>query len=95
MNRTVPVLSLTPGEGGAGLRLGRPEVDDGALIPEGSVALNGVSLTISALDAASFGVQLIGETMKDSLLGSLKPGDQVNLETDMLLRGRHKLGNGR
>lgn len=88
VNRTVRVLSLKPVDRGAALRMSRPEKDDGALIPEGSVALNGVSLTISALDGASFSVQLIGETLKDSLLGKLRPGAEVNLETDMLLRGR-------
>ncbi len=92
VNRTVKVLSLKRADGGAVLRMARPEPDDGALIPEGAVALNGVSLTVSALDAASFAVQLIGETLSDSLLGHLRAGDEVNLETDMLLRGRHTAG---
>ena len=88
VNRTVKVLSLKTVDGGAELCMARPGSDDGALIPEGSVALNGVSLTICALDNESFSVQLIGETLNDSLLGGLRAGDDVNLETDMLLRGR-------
>lgn len=54
---------------------------------KGSVALNGVSLTINAVHAGSFQVGLIPETLKRTNLGGLKPGDQVNLEIDNTARG--------
>ena len=95
VNRTIRILSVKPVDKGAELRLARPEPDDGALIPEGSVALNGVSLTVSALEENSFSVQLIGETLKDTLLGALRPGAEVNLETDMLLRGMRSAEEGK
>ncbi|MFQ6107962.1 MAG: riboflavin synthase [Candidatus Aminicenantales bacterium] len=54
------------------------------LISKGSVALNGVSLTISELRASSFDVELIPITLKNSNLGDLKRGDEVNIECDMI-----------
>jgi riboflavin synthase len=53
-------------------------------IPEGSVALNGVSLTIASLSPSSFDVELIPITLKNSNLGNLKRGDMVNVECDMI-----------
>jgi riboflavin synthase len=53
-------------------------------IPEGSVALNGVSLTIAHLSPSSFDVELIPITLKNSNLGNLKRGDAVNVECDMI-----------
>jgi len=55
---------------------------------EGSVALNGVSLTIASLDAISFSIQLIGETLRSTCLSDLKARDKVNVEGDLLLRQR-------
>ena len=55
--------------------------------PKGSVALNGVSLTVNSVkeDVASF--HLIPETMKRTNLSKLKPGDLVNVEVDNIARG--------
>ncbi|MFQ5721385.1 MAG: riboflavin synthase [Candidatus Aminicenantales bacterium] len=53
-------------------------------IPQGSVAVNGVSLTIAYLSASSFQVELIPITLKNTNLGSLKRGDKVNLECDII-----------
>jgi len=65
-----------------------PDAADPALIPEGSVALDGVSLTIASLQGAQLTVQLIGETLERTTLKDRRPGDTVNLETDFLLRRR-------
>ncbi len=54
------------------------------LIPKGSVALNGVSLTIAELRSSFFEVELIPITLKNSNLGELKRGDEVNIECDMI-----------
>jgi riboflavin synthase len=54
------------------------------LIHKGSVALNGVSLTIAELRSSSFDVELIPITLKSSNLGELKRGGEVNIECDMI-----------
>jgi riboflavin synthase alpha subunit len=54
------------------------------LIPKGSVAVDGVSLTIAALDAANFAVALIPHTLAVTTLGARRAGDRVNLEMDVL-----------
>lgn len=54
------------------------------LIPKGSVALNGVSLTIANLGSSSFDVELIPITLENSNLGGMKKGDDVNIEYDMI-----------
>lgn len=58
--------------------------DRALMIAQGSIALNGVSLTISELRGDSFSVALIGHTIENSNLSNLKPGDRVNVEYDIL-----------
>ncbi len=53
-------------------------------ISKGSVALNGVSLTIADLGESAFEVEIIPITLKNSNLGRLKRGDKVNIECDMI-----------
>jgi riboflavin synthase len=54
------------------------------LIPKGSVAIDGVSLTIANLKPSSLDVEIIPITLKNSNLGFLKPGNTVNIECDIL-----------
>jgi riboflavin synthase len=54
------------------------------LIPQGSVTVDGVSLTVAALDATGFQIMLIPHTLAQTTLGALKPGRRVNLEMDMI-----------
>lgn len=54
---------------------------------KGSVAVNGVSLTINEASNGEFTVGLIPETLKRTNLGALKAGDKVNLEIDNMARG--------
>ena len=64
------------------------------MIPKGSVAIDGISLTITNLDKNSFSVALIPETLKNTTLGKAKVGDKVNIETDMIVKTiRKQLGN--
>jgi riboflavin synthase len=56
------------------------------LAPKGSVALNGVSLTVNEADGIRFGVNLIPYTLARTTWGDLKPGDLLNLEVDLLAR---------
>lgn len=56
------------------------------IAPKGSVALDGVSLTVNAVDDSRFGVNIISHTRACTTFGDRKPGDRVNLEIDMLAR---------
>lgn len=56
------------------------------LPPKGSVAVDGVSLTVVDTDARAFKVMLVPHTLDHTTLGELKPGDRVNLETDLVIR---------
>ena len=55
-------------------------------IEKGSIALDGVALTIAALDKETFEVALVPHTLAVTTLGELQPGDAVNLEADVLAR---------
>jgi len=56
------------------------------VVEKGSIAVDGTSLTVSALDERGFGVALIPHTLAETTLGELAPGDLVNLETDVLAK---------
>lgn len=53
---------------------------------KGSVALDGVSLTVNEVEGNTFGVNIIPHTAEVTTLGARQPGDRVNLEIDMLAR---------
>ena len=55
-------------------------------VVKGSVAVDGTSLTVVALDDAGFAVALVPHTLAATTLGSLAPGDAVNLEVDVLAK---------
>lgn len=61
------------------------------LVGKGSVAVDGVSLTVAELDQASFTVSLIPETLKRTNLGAAAAGTKVNLEVDVLAKYVEKL----
>jgi riboflavin synthase len=61
------------------------------VIEKGSIAVDGVSLTIAGLDSRSFTVSLIPETLQRTNLGHAGPGDRVNLEVDVLAKYVEKL----
>jgi len=60
------------------------------LAPKGSIAVDGVSLTLVDVNADSFSVALIPHTLEMTTLGSLAPGAKVNLETDLLAKYAQK-----
>ena len=60
-------------------------------VEKGSIAVDGVSLTISGLRAGAFEVALIPHTLEVTTLGALQPGDEVNLEVDVLAKYVEKL----
>ena len=56
------------------------------IAPKGSIALDGISLTVNEVERDTFGVNIIPHTAKVTTWGGLKPGDKVNIEIDMLAR---------
>lgn len=54
--------------------------------PKGSIAINGVSLTVNEVKGQEFGVNIIPHTAQETTFNALKPGDAVNIEVDMLAR---------
>ena len=57
-----------------------------AIVIKGSVAVDGISLTIATVDQNGFGVSVIPETLKRTTLGKAKIGDCVNIETDIIVK---------
>jgi riboflavin synthase len=56
------------------------------IAPKGSIALDGISLTVNEVERDTFGVNIIPHTAKVTTWGELKPGSRVNIEIDMLAR---------
>ena len=61
------------------------------VVEKGSITVDGVSLTVSAIDDESFSVSLIPETLERTTLGTAEPGRPVNLEVDVLAKYVEKL----
>ena len=61
------------------------------LVEKGSVALDGVSLTVSTLGPDRFEVALIPHTLEVTTLSRLQPGDRVTLEVDILAKYMHRM----
>lgn len=80
------VLQRRPEGQGERMRIEMPAVLVPMLALKGFVALDGVSVTIAAANAAAFEVALIPETLARTTLGSRRPGSRVNVEVDPLAR---------
>ncbi|MDD2230012.1 MAG: riboflavin synthase [Candidatus Cloacimonetes bacterium] len=84
VDRAIRVISRIKLEGTDYLRFQLVNEDRKLLVNQGSVAINGVSLTVAELRSAYFSVALIGHTLSNSNLSGLKSGDVVNVEYDVL-----------
>ncbi len=80
------VVSRTPGDAWEAVRFDVPAELAGFVAEKGSIAVDGVSLTVSAVGPDWFEVGLIPETLRATTLGGKAPGDPVNLETDVLAK---------
>jgi riboflavin synthase len=79
-------LSATP-ENGSTRWVFRVPTDIARFIAvKGSIAINGVSLTVNEVTGDTFGVNIIPHTASVTGFGTMKPGDKVNIEIDMLAR---------
>ena len=80
------LISRAPGDAWDLVRFGMP-VDLARYVAEkGSIAVNGVSLTVTGVGPDWFEVGLIPETLRATTLGGKQPGDPVNLEVDVLAK---------
>ena len=68
------------------LRFELPESLGALVAPKGSVAIDGISLTVNEVNGNRFGVNIISHTQAVTTLGQAKVGQRVNLEVDMLAR---------
>lgn len=89
------VVSREPEQGSLRFGFEAPEELAKFIAPKGSVALDGVSLTVNEVDGRHFGVNLIPHTAAATTLGAKQPGDRVNLEIDQIARYVHRLLDGR
>lgn len=80
------VMSATPDHGSTRWLFHVPEALARYIAPKGSVAVDGVSLTVNEVQGASFGVNIIPHTATVTGFGTMKVGDGVNIEIDTLAR---------
>jgi riboflavin synthase len=80
------VTEVVPQEGGTTVRITLPDGLERYVVEKGSITVDGVSLTITDVDDAGFGVALIPHTLEVTTLGALRPGDPVNVEVDVLAK---------
>ncbi|ASO19965.1 riboflavin synthase [Actinoalloteichus hoggarensis] len=85
------VLERSPAEHWELVRIALPSALARYVVEKGSIAVDGISLTVSAVDADSFTVSLIPTTLELTTLGRRAPGGRVNLEVDVLAKYVEKL----
>lgn len=80
------VLSATPENGSTRWRFRVPAPLAPYIAPKGSIAIDGVSLTVNEVEGLEFGVNIIPHTSEVTGFSALRPGHSVNIEIDMLAR---------
>lgn len=83
VDRVCPVKNIVKSRSSWEIFFSAPEELLGYFVEKGSVAVNGVSLTVSKMGPSSFAVSVIPHTLAGTNLISLKPGDKVNVEADV------------
>jgi len=86
IDTTAEVLSADPKGSDLHLMIAIPQGGTRLLIEKGSIAVNGVSLTVASLEEDRFGLWIIPHTLQETNLGDLKRGSRVNLEYDLLAK---------
>ena len=85
------LVSRTPAEHWDVVRIALPPGLARYVVEKGSIAVDGISLTVSAIAGDWFEVSLIPETLKRTTLGCKQPGETVNLEVDVIAKYVEKL----
>ncbi|AKK11172.1 riboflavin synthase [Corynebacterium uterequi] len=83
---TAQVVSRQPSEHWEVVRVGLPADLRRYVVTKGSIAVNGTSLTVSAVGPDFFEVSLIPATLRDTTLGAVDVGETVNLEVDIVAK---------
>jgi riboflavin synthase len=92
VDATGEVVALDPlGDGNWWLKLRVPKLLDRYLVEKGSITLDGISLTIAALDADVIGVSIIPHTFANTTIGQARAGTRLNIEVDVLAKHVEKL----
>jgi len=78
------IVAMTPEGDGQWLSVDVPERVTPFVIPKGSIAIDGISLTIAAIDRRRISVAIVPFTLAHTTLGTARAGDRVNLEGDVL-----------
>lgn len=78
------VLSIQPLKGSWRLKLKHSEAGKPFIVEKGSIALDGVSLTVASVDSISFDVEIIPHTWQQTTLHLLKPGNKIHVEWDLI-----------
>jgi riboflavin synthase len=94
VDATATVLSRAPGDQWDVVRIALPSQLARYVVEKGSIGVDGISLTVSAIADDWFEVSLIPETLKRTTLGFRRPGDNVNLEVDVIAKYVEKLLTG-
>jgi len=80
------VADRRPGEGAVYFDFTVPEALAGQIAPRGSVAVDGVSLTVAEASGNRFTVSIVPYTLEHTIFGDYRPGTEVHLETDVLAK---------
>jgi len=88
---TATIISRDPQQDWEVVRIGLPAGLARYVVHKGSITVDGVSLTVSAIGGDWFEVSLIPETLKRTTLGTKQPGAEVNLEVDVIAKYTEKL----
>lgn len=80
------VIDVTPSENWTTMRFGLPDGLARYVVEKGSIAVDGVSLTVVDVDDSSFSVSLIPTTLAETTLGARRVGDHVNIEVDAMAK---------
>ncbi|PZG12312.1 riboflavin synthase [Nonomuraea aridisoli] len=83
---TAVLLSREPGDNWDNLRFSLSESLARYVAEKGSIAIDGISLTVTTVDDEGFGVSLIPTTLKLTTLGERRVGDVVNIEVDVIAK---------
>jgi riboflavin synthase len=83
---TGKISKISPQSGSVIFSIDYPREFDKYLIEKGSVAVDGISLTVTGTSSGSFETAIIPHTLKNTILANKKTGDKVNLEFDMIAK---------
>lgn len=92
VDATVTVTAIAEEGGAHRIRVRAPESVLAYVVPKGSIALNGVSLTVTAVLDDGFEVVVIPHTLQITSLGGVQNGDEMNCEVDVIAKYVERLG---